>query len=447
MLRRFVRVTQWTVLAVSLASVWSVVSAPPNPVAATAPAGARAVPAAQPAAAPAEAPPTAQERQVQRQLEAQLRGEARKDRIVTHQGKVIQGKILAESASGVRLLRSFGDSGDMEMTLARRDIRAIERGHTETPPPIRLRDVRFKLEFANFNLYRRPPFTIVTDQSFFEVQDATRTLDELHGDFTRAFTPLIRDRGRSDGIQLLFFSDERQFNAYRDEFAPALGYASGFYSPLKDRLVIYDQANSQWVDQASQQIDGQRKAYSAYATQRGAGVALHEWHQSAKRTLGSIAERANRMILRHEGAHQLFHTYGVHSEHGSEHLWLIEGLAAYCEEREGTGRNLRVEELQAVPDARALPFPKLVNFASRDGIGSLGGASEIDLFYPKAWLVVDHLMRKHREAFFAYVRHVRDPAHQAELEDAEDFEVLSRFLNLSADELQRELERALVEQL
>ena len=446
MLRSLVRVAQWTVLAVSLASVWSVVSVPQTPSGGT-PRGERRTVAAPEQAPPAEAPPTAQERQVQRELEAQMRGEARKDRIVTVQGKVIQGKILGESASGVRVLRSFGDSGDMEMTLARGDIKTIERGHTETPPPIRLRDVRFKLEFARFNLYRRPPFTIVTDQSFFEVQDATRTLDELHSEFVHTFTPLIRDHERSDGIQLLFFSDERQFNAYRDEFAPALGYASGFYSPMKDRLVIYDQANSQWVDQASQQIDGQREAYRDYAAQRGAGIALHEWHQSARRTLGSIAERANRMILRHEGAHQLFHTYGVHSQQGVEHLWLIEGLASYCEERDDQGTKMRVEELKAVPDPHALPFPELVNFASREGINSLGGQAEIDLFYPKAWIVVDHLMKRHREEFFAYVRHVRDPANEAVLNETSDFALLSRFLGVSQEQLQSELERALRERL
>lgn len=446
MLRSLVRVAQWTLVAVSLASVWSVVSIP-RPLAVPGSQGLRTV---SPAAAPAialEAPPTELEREVQRELEAQLRGEARKDRIVTAQGKVIQGKILDESANGVRILRSFGDSGDMEMTLARGEIRAIERGHTETPPPIRLRDVRFKLEFADFNLYRRPPFTIVTDQSFLEVQDATRTLDELHDDFVDTFTPLIRDPERKDGIQLLFFSDERQFNAYRDEVAPSHTYASGFYSPMKGRLVIYDQSRSEWVDEANQQIDGQREAYRNYAAQRGAGSALHEWHQSAKRELGSMAGRVNRMILRHEGAHQLFHTYGVYSEQGVEHLWLIEGLATYFEERESQGIKLRVQELKEIKNPRALPFATLVNFASRDGISSLGNKTEIDLFYPKAWLVVDHLMRKHREPFFAYIRYTRDPANAAELRDTDHFEALSRFLKLRPEELEHELNRALGEVL
>ena len=158
-----------------------------------------------------------------------------------------------------------------------------------------------------------------------------------------------------------------------------------------------------------------------------------------------MAGRVNQVILRHEGAHQLFHTYGVHSEQGVEHLWLIEGLATYFEERESQGMRLRVQELQTVPNPRELPFATLVNFASRDGINSLGTKTEIDLFYPKAWFVVDHLMRKHREPFFAYIRYTRDPANQAELRDAEHFETLSRFLELRPEELERELNRALGE--
>jgi hypothetical protein len=153
------------------------------------------------------------------------------------------------------------------------------------------------------------------------------------------------------------------------------------------------------------------------------------------------------MILRHEGAHQLFHTYGVHSDSGVEHLWLVEGLASYFEEKDGQATKMRVDELRAVGNPQALAFPKLVNFASREGIGSLGSQTEIDLFYPKAWVVVDHLMKKRREPFFAYIRYVRDPANEAALDDASDFALLSRFVGVSETELQGELERALRDRL
>jgi hypothetical protein len=442
LLRRLFRVAQLAVLAISLASVWSVLSQP-SAIAPATPSEVGNSTSRPGVLREPEPPPTAHEREVQRDLEAQLRGEARKDRIETVQGRIVQGRILDESANGVRILRSFGDSGEMEMTLARAEIRTIEHGHTTTPPAIRIRDVRFKLEFPSFNLYRRPPFTIVTDQSFFEVEDATRTLDELHGDFGRAFDPLFQTRARSDGIQLLFFSDEQQFAAYRDAYAPALGYASGFYSPLKDRLVIFDQANSKWVDQVTQRIDSEREKYRSMAERNGAGVALHEWHQNAKRSLGSAAERANRVILRHEGAHQLFNTYGVHSMRGAEHLWLIEGLAAYCEERDDGATRVRIEELRAAGDASKLSFRKLVDFAAREGIGELGDAADIELFYPKAWLIVEHLMRNRRDAFFAYIRFVRDPENEAAVARGSDFDRLSRFLGQPPAQLERELDRAL----
>jgi hypothetical protein len=108
---------------------------------------------------------------------------------------------------------------------------------------------------------------------------------------------------------------------------------------------------------------------------------------------------------------------------------------------------MRVDELRAVDDPRALSFPKLVNFSSREGISSLGSQTEIDLFYPKAWVVVDHLMKQRREPFFAYIRHVRDPANEATLEDTDDFALLSRFLGVPEKELQSELDVALRDRL
>jgi hypothetical protein len=108
---------------------------------------------------------------------------------------------------------------------------------------------------------------------------------------------------------------------------------------------------------------------------------------------------------------------------------------------------MRVEELKAASNPRALSFAKLVNFASREGINALGSQAEIDLFYPKAWVAVDHLMRRHREPFFRYIRYVRDPANEAELDDTDDFALLSRFVGVSQDELQSELEKALRERM
>ena len=474
MLSKLIKLVQVAVIACSIALVWSVVSKPAPEAPQDGPALAQAnafeedsseedaeeedafgdpeedeeeeeAPARAVARHTAAQFPTEAERRVKDELEAQLRGESRADRVVTAQGRVMTGRILGENDETVRLLRNFGDSGDMEVTLQRSEIRSIERAVKSEPPTVSFRDVRFKVEFPDFHFYRRPPFTIVTDQSFFEVEDAYRTLEQLHKEFAVAFAPLITRSERSDGIQLLFFSDEKKFNAYRDEFAPALGYASGFYSPVKDRLVIFDQLGSEWVNEVNQKVDEERARYMDAASRYGAQESLNDWHSKTKRTIGSVAERANRAILRHEGAHQLFHTYGVHSQHGAEHLWLIEGLATLWE-HEGTATEDRdrFEELrQAGKATRAMTFRKLVDYPNPEGFGAIGKGKQIELAYPKSVLIVEYLMSKHREAFFEYIRYLRDPANERVLEKASHFEVLARFLDRKPDQLEKELVRRL----
>jgi hypothetical protein len=470
LLSRTLKLIQAVVVVVAVASVWSVVteapdlSRPPDEMGSAAPGGkpsgkrsALAVDRAggqddeegsaedEPEAEADEgeddnAPPTAGELRVQRELETQQRGDSRSDRITTVQGRVLSGRILQESASSVQLLRSFGDSGDMEMTIDRGDIASIERGHRTIPPAITIRDVRFKMEFPDFNIYRRPPFTIVTDQSFFEVEDATRMLEKLHTDFVRMFQPLITRPERSDGIQLLFFSDEAKFAAYRDHYAPAIGYASGFYSPMKDRLVIFDQENSEMFNKIHREIDGEKKRHSRRHNQ----VAVHEWHNQVKRSLGSAADRLNKVVIRHEGAHQLFHQYGVHSAHGAENLWLIEGLASFCEDEDDGSVPFRVMELRALDDSRnRLPFLKLINYASRESLSGLGSEAELDVAYPKAWLIVNHLMRNDRREFFEYIRFVRDPENVRKVRRTPAAEILAEFLGRTTEQLDGELRRQL----
>src|SRR4029077_18593866 len=107
--------------------------------------GPRALVAAAPALAreaePAE--PSELEKRAKRELEAQVRLDSRSDRILTTDGRTLNGRIVQEAEKSVRILRSFGDSGEMGMTLPRSQVRSVERD-VATPPPISYRDVRFK---------------------------------------------------------------------------------------------------------------------------------------------------------------------------------------------------------------------------------------------------------------------------------------------------------------
>ena len=93
-------------------------------------------------------------------------------------------------------------------------------------------------------LYKRPPFTVLTEKDFFDVENAVNLLDGLHSQFLTEFQSVIQTKERASGIQLLFFAEEEDFESYRDKYATDIGYSVGFYSPRKDRLVIYDQQST-----------------------------------------------------------------------------------------------------------------------------------------------------------------------------------------------------------
>ncbi|MEE8476023.1 MAG: DUF1570 domain-containing protein [Myxococcota bacterium] len=390
-----------------------------------------------------EREPTDLERAVQRSLETQARNALPPDRVVKADGRVLRGRVLSETSTGIRILRSFGNSGQMEMTIPRSEIREVAR-NANPAPQISFRDVRFKLEFPNLNFYRRPPFTIMTDQDFFKVEHAVRTLEELHFEFTRSFEPLITQTERKDGIQILIFSDERLFVAYRDEYAPEVSYASGFYSRIKNRLVIFDQVNSEWSERAKQEIDSVRPN-RLFAESAGHRAALDRWQTTAKSLVRAEAGRVNRAVLRHEGAHQLFFTYGVHSERGAEPLWLIEGLAGFWEFGANGANPARSDELKRAGSLlRGAGLRTFVNAAAGEGFSALDDDAFVGFAYAQSWFIVRHLIRNHREGFFEYIRFVRDTDGRSDLPApgaTPHFEQLSRFVGLSPDELERDMVR------
>ena len=311
--------------------------------------------------------PTPAEQRAKRDLEALLRAELQMDRLVRTNGRVLQGRVLSESPSSVRFAQGFGSTGQMELSIPRSEIREVVR-NAAAPPPVSFRDVRFQLELPQLKFYRRPPFTIVSDQDFFRVADAVAELEDLkrsgHAPVRRALHA-ARARRRHPAALLLALAGLRALpQAPRAE----ISYASGFYSWDKDRLVVFDQSSSKWARDATREIDRMKASHRQAAARHGDLSGLQAWHSSATGTIHAEARRANRSILRHEGAHQLLFNYGVHSEHRAEHPWLVEGLASFCEDGFGSSG-------QRVEDARQRKlragFAELVDFRSLAEFGAL----------------------------------------------------------------------------
>ncbi len=103
----------------------------------------------------------------------------------------------------------FGDSGEFAATYPIQQVRKLEPLKIALPE-VTYRDVRFQMEYPELFIYKQPPFTVASDESYFNVEHAVKTLQALHTRFLRVFGPLARTR-TGETIQVLFLSDQEQF--------------------------------------------------------------------------------------------------------------------------------------------------------------------------------------------------------------------------------------------
>ncbi len=152
-----------------------------------------------------------------------------------------------------------------------------------------------------------------------------------------------------------------------------------------------------------------------------------------------LAEERTLSTIRHEGAHQLFFTYGVHSSFHIENEWLVEGFAVFCEtEHIGNVATMRVKLVRSeLAKKKHIPLRKLLEYRPPTGFSSLENASRIDLAYSESWSLIHYLMADafRRNGLFEFVRYIRDPRHLDESVRIPRIEMLCRFLQTTPAQL------------
>lgn len=375
-----------------------------------------------------------------RRLEGEVSEGLPKHQLVLRSGEVLKGEVVGQDDAGVyTFLQSFGDAGSFCAHIPDYRVLRVE-SLGAAAPNISYRDVQFSMEFPQLKFYRRSPYSVVTDQNYLQVERAVRDLQRLHHDFARLFGPLVTLPDRGDGIQLLFFQDQEQYEAYQRGYAPQLEHTAGFYSPKIDRFVVFNQAapGSRRAN-ALQMVIRRRAAAQRRESFDNLGR-VKDWEIQAGRNVVQQAEEQTRMTIRHEGAHQLFFTYGVHSRHHAENSWLIEGLATYCETVPPGGP--QAQRMSVLKNAQAkdrlIPLSELVNSRSPKGLYAFWGDKRVQLAYAESWALVGFLMRdRYREAFFDYLAFVRDPAHIDALAATPRIKLLAEALDMDVAELER----------
>ncbi len=251
-------------------------------------------------------------------------------------------------------------------------------------------------EFADFHCIQAPPYRVVTDESSTEIERTIEVLTELRRQFVERFRPLIRDTVVPQDIEVVFFSKEEAFRAYTQRVAPAFVESAGFFSTGEQRLVLLNQLGSSRYTRLDQQLS-RRQREPRLDRDEPAQRHLAAWRTEATREARAMTER----LIRHEGAHQLFHSYQVHSPDGLEPTWLTEGLAGYCEPATiGQFHHTLAERLARFRDDGALlPLDELL--AHRDPAGFFALAPQrAEVAYAQSWALVYLLMESDRRADF-----------------------------------------------
>jgi hypothetical protein len=338
------------------------------------------------------------------------------------------GRLVTQTLDRVVFEESYRDIGTVSRALDRSRVEAIEP-LSQAVPPITARDVRFKMEFPAMNLFRTPPYTVVTDESFFKVQDTVKGLHRLHGQIAKMFSPVIRDSARRDGIQVLFFSKEEEYREYRGRFPDVPDTATGFYSLTDDRLIVYNIADASALHAAQTELDQRVSQYRRQATTPEAQASLRQWERANRVSLGERAAAYTTSLLRHEGAHQILYDLGILKPDAP--LWLVEGLACYCEtDPPGVLDEFGVAELDAARKGGRLDsLTALVN--GKDSIGPLA--------YSESRSLVCYLMRStNRARFFEYLRHLAESSGGPPASPRETpCDTLCRFLGMTPEDLHR----------
>jgi hypothetical protein len=383
----------------------------------------------------ARRPLTAEELACKSQLEAELAAERPTHRLKLRDGRMLDGRVVSETPSAIRFRDGFGYSGYLVESYRRADVLGVE-----TLPAasfqVTARDVRFRAEFPRFHFAKSPPYTIVTDESYGEVQKILGVLTFLREQFRGTFGLLIKKDIELEDMDIVFFGSEEAFHNYAQRVAPSFVNSAGFFSSGENRLALLNQLGTSRYTQARGHLDERARTLSGNAD---AGQQL----AALRSDITSEAKSMNERLIRHEGAHQLFHAYRIQSRYGLEPTWLTEGLAQYCETPDiGRYHSVLADRVVRARQAgRLLPLKTLLNHRSASGF-FVFGEGDTELAYAESWALVYRLMQDDfRARFFEYVKSYRDISDDhaaAAVEHAQPETLLETHLKTDVNSLERQ---------
>ncbi|MGA0333477.1 MAG: DUF1570 domain-containing protein [Kiritimatiellia bacterium] len=364
-------------------------------------------------------------------------------------GEIRHVRILSQEQGQLRIREHFGMQGRLETTLSASEVLSL-RPYDKELPEVSLRDVHFQMEYPDFDLTYFGHYTVLTDAPYYQVADSVEILEELHRQYLEIFGPLIRFPRSEQSLQVLFFSNEHDFRAHQDRTAPDLHSSVGYFSPLEDRMVVFNQQFSDRANQIRQEVEADIAALLNRARSQGERREILKIQQQAEQQIRERAKRDTVSTLRHEAAHYLSYTFGVHSWIHAENGWLIEGMASYFEQNPPQGLNpgfmqtlLMLEMQDRIP-----PLRQLMEIRQPENFETELSKMKAYEAYALSWSLFHFCMQpENRKGFFAYLRHLQSPPDIGKLMNHSRMERLAVYLRLTPQELEKAWRRMIREDM
>ncbi len=347
-------------------------------------------------------------------------------------------RILSTAPGVINVREYLGTQGRLETQISTSDLSEIAV-YAKEFPHVSLRDILFQKSFPDFELSYSGHYTILTDAPYYQVSSSVKTLEELHAQYVDLFAPLIRFPNREQSLQVLFFTNETEYRKHQKDTAPDLDNSVGYYSPLEDRMVVFNQQFSKRAKQIREDVDADIAQMLNQAKSNSQRQQILRMQQKAEAQIRNLARKETIATLRHEGAHHLSYAYGIHSWIHTENGWLIEGLAAYFEApTPGEPDKVYLDSLVHLDLHSRIPaLSRLVEIRQPENFEEYLPGLEAHEAYALSWSLFHFCMLpENRENFFNYIRTLQDPEDIKEMMSIPRTRLLADSLGMRESELE-----------
>ena len=376
--------------------------------------------------------------------------EGAKHRVMLKNGEVVGGEIVKKTDQALTVRQKLEEGGAISLDLSLERVETIDLWRPELNPGERFQVL--KSQNPDFKLIQKNYYHILTsEQDPAELKLYVNELDHFYHDFLMYFFDLIdRDR-QPEPLDVVIFGTRNEFDAMLRE----IGYnfksnPIGFYHFNQKKLFFYNAK----TESGFQKAVGRSRQFQAHMEKLGSEIQAQYGSQSTK-VQGAIeraSDQAERYelqvnaeartrtlgVIRHEGAHQLFHLLGIMPSELYQGGWLVEGIAVYGEtEPIGEVHETRLIELRYELESRDLmPLEYLLNFGRGTDFHKMDPLYA-NLAYAESWAFIYFLMHQgYGKQFFDYLKALR--LQSAEFNSTLDRALLEQHIGKNVKDLEQD---------